>query len=1745
MVDADLPPAPCPTAPQISGLSPADRCVPTATRPLVSTDSDVVQPEVPSPPLLFTLGAYPQPPPDSPPDRPTQRPRSVHRESRSSRSPRSPASRSSRGAVESPVQRPPSPDALQAPRHPPSGAIPLPADPACLPRTPVWMWIDYPDAREARGRRPFYALCVARVDDDGCPPQPRCRLVFEDCDWEDVFLEDAATEHRAHYLNGPPPQQACDSVRATLQAMADGTYCHPQDPTNDYVVCGLLAHLHAWTPSTWRSIAVLPVEPPSDRHPPCPADARTLSHGAPCKRASPDAGMCRSYRQSRRRHTNPAQPPTFPPGFERECQAALAVEHASSTPPPPPARTGATDTDQDDVWLPPPPPHPYQPPQRRTPHTRHTPPLPPPSSSSSWWPTGPPPPSCTQPPQPLQQARSSPTSPELQASCTASQPPHTGCPAHRTLPSSQLASDRRCVPHGARPAQDQLRIATHNVSGLQSAAAVHTLVLLWTTLNVDIVCVQETWAGRSHTPQQLELWLRDAAEALGKPPYTVYWANNTSTDDSGHNGVAILVRPSPLLTVTALPWPPAPHPATGRLMAVQLSWAGHDFPLINAYFPSQGPAQRTRFITHSLRPAMAGMPAPLICGDFNFTEHSALDRAAPEGPMVSADRAVTRHWRETAPDLHDVFRHLHPDALSYTFHRGQATRARLDRFYAGQGLLPFVRGARVHVSSHGNHHALLVCIGQRQPQQPLGPGRLRLPKHIPAVVHMPLALWAQRAVQYGLTLSPAALLAWWPTMQRAYLEHAQAAHCDQALPRRAAQAHYEATQQDLQAAEQAVATAPSSLQPQAVLRYALACYAHKEAAAAIAQPHAVRARHDWLHQNEQPSRHITDILRPAHAQSPVPPLMAADGQLQQDHAAIADILAAHYAAVSTHTRVTREAQAAVLQAVRDDIHHGRLQPIPAADAANAGAADITTEEVLAALATTRADASPGIDGISYSYWRVGDDVWAPLLAKLFSAMGATGVFTPGFTSGTITPLFKSGAPDASRAVAYRPITLLPALYRVLTKVLAARFGAVLALSIGPEQCAYLPGRRIEDNINFTALLPAAMRAEGTCGAAVFLDIAKAYDTVDRPFLYRAMRAMGASDGMVHWTQLLLAHTPASVQANGVESRAHAFHAGVRQGCPLSPILYLFIGQALTSWLRAQPTVGVTVGGQRHVSNQFADDTGTFQQDPDPPAMDTLTGALNTFNLAANQGPNFVKSNILMAGDVPLAPAPPDALAGIPVVTTTVALAIPHSNTPALLPAPEHAYGTRSTAQPAQHQPYPAPVQQSHALDWTRRLAGATAALARVGRLPLSYMGRGLAASAYALSKFLYHAEFTGLPIDIGPLQRNIQATVRHTAAIPYPLLTGRPADGGFGLLPLVQHVQARHAAMACRLLHALLDAAVPRPPWMQLASVILAHACPSLPPPQFLLLATQATADNIRRGILLPDAARQPRAIPPGPLQRMAAALQALGPLTPSQPQPLSALSDPVPAPDLRQHLAGWAWVCQPPAPTRAPVVIPPAASLPPVRCLTDFLQHAQEQRRHAAHTQYLAQALQHQPTPLDMQAFRHQLSQVWRRLRCDNVTKQVLWVAAVDGLPGTRIPAWTCPCTAHPPPTRGRQHILWDCPVALAVRHQVAHALNLPVLLLTQSDLWLLRPPPHTPVLQSTWSLVCCSALTAMDNGRAYLWKQRHSPSWSQQHSDNHHHITASANFASARFWAQLTDYTMTHSTDFAALHIVSPNVT
>ncbi len=89
---------------------------------------------------------------------------------------------------------------------------------------------------------------------------------------------------------------------------------------------------------------------------------------------------------------------------------------------------------------------------------------------------------------------------------------------------------------------------------------------------------------------------------------------------------------------------------------------------------------------------------------------------------------------------------------------------------------------------------------------------------------------------------------------------------------------------------------------------------------------------------------------------------------------------------------------------------------------------------------------------------------------------------------------------------------------------------------------------------FLRQLPHLMERQGRSCVLAFLDIAKAFDTIDRDFLVEAMQVMGAGAGLIGWVQLILRNTASRAAVNGFPSGLVPIKAGLKQGCPLAPLL---------------------------------------------------------------------------------------------------------------------------------------------------------------------------------------------------------------------------------------------------------------------------------------------------------------------------------------------------------------------------------------------------------------------------------------------------------------------------------------------------------------------------------------------------------------------------------------------------------------
>ncbi|XP_038974764.1 uncharacterized protein LOC120106009 [Phoenix dactylifera] len=159
--------------------------------------------------------------------------------------------------------------------------------------------------------------------------------------------------------------------------------------------------------------------------------------------------------------------------------------------------------------------------------------------------------------------------------------------------------------------------------------------------------------------------------------------------------------------------------------------------------------------------------------------------------------------------------------------------------------------------------------------------------------------------------------------------------------------------------------------------------------------------------------------------------------------------------------------------------------------------------------------------------------------------------------------------DATEPGHFRPISLCSTLYKATTKILAVRLRDILPRLISLEQGAFLGGRSITDNVliaqEFMFDLRRAPMRRSLMG--IKLDMERAYDRVRWDFLQQSLQGFGFPEIWISWVMSCVRCPSFAILVNGTPSRFFESSRGLRQGCPLSPLLFTVCADALSRLLR--------------------------------------------------------------------------------------------------------------------------------------------------------------------------------------------------------------------------------------------------------------------------------------------------------------------------------------------------------------------------------------------------------------------------------------------------------------------------------------------------------------------------------------------------------------------------------------------------
>jgi hypothetical protein len=255
---------------------------------------------------------------------------------------------------------------------------------------------------------------------------------------------------------------------------------------------------------------------------------------------------------------------------------------------------------------------------------------------------------------------------------------------------------------------------------------------------------------------------------------------------------------------------------------------------------------------------------------------------------------------------------------------------------------------------------------------------------------------------------------------------------------------------------------------------------------------------------------------------------------------------------------------------------------------------IDQHEIKEALDQLHPDKAPGPDGFTARFFQHGWNIIKSDLTKLIKKSQACAKIGGGTNSSFLALLPKEkGAASFDR---FRPISLCNTSYKILTKLIANRLQSVLPAIIPENQGGFIKGRSITDNIILVQeALHSSLRRKDK-GMIVKLDLSNAFDRVRHTFLFQVMERFGFAPSFISWIKACISGPWIAPLVNGRATRFFQASRGLRQGCPLSPLLYAIQASVLSLQLEfgqlQQNLSGLRIAKRVKDINhaQYADDT---------------------------------------------------------------------------------------------------------------------------------------------------------------------------------------------------------------------------------------------------------------------------------------------------------------------------------------------------------------------------------------------------------------------------------------------------------------------------------------------------------------------------------------------------------------------------
>ncbi len=618
----------------------------------------------------------------------------------------------------------------------------------------------------------------------------------------------------------------------------------------------------------------------------------------------------------------------------------------------------------------------------------------------------------------------------------------------------------------------------------------------------------------------------------------------------------------------------------GRLLIVNVEINDDTYSFINVYSPNES-AQRSEFFAKVqcwIDKYVINKGNIVLGGDFNC----AVDKIDRRNTSVTLDRSVSSLRKLMAAyQLTDVWRKVHSDKICYTFidPSGRGFDSRIDLFLCSHKITSQVNISNIVPAPAPDHRAVDITLNFSRNKR--GKGYWKMNASVLNDEEYMLgieSLIKETVTEYDNHIDKVRL---WEFL-KVRIKNYTIRYCIKKARGQRDEA------KDLEGRINEIDNILASTNNSDLDQERKQCkqalddlYSNK------AKGHQIRSRAAWVELGERSTRYFLGLEKSRQVTNTIHSLKDEDGNAKLDDQDILQETHKFYSKLYT----SQNPSSIDMDQYFDDV---KLERVLSNTDRLTCEGDITYNEGENTVKDMKGNKSPGLDGICVEFYKLFWPYLGKLLVDVFNQCYQDGKLPQSQRIAVMSLIFKKD--DKEDISNYRPISLTNVDYRILASILAKRLQTVMNNIIDYDQTAYIKGRYMGYNIRLVSDIIDYYDAMDKSGVLISIDFKKAFDSLEWKFIFKSLQAFKFGQSFINWIKTIYNCPEACVKNNGYLSDTFKLSRGIRQGCPVSALLFILSVEILAVKIRKCTSIKgfvFNIDKKPITISQYADDAVIF------------------------------------------------------------------------------------------------------------------------------------------------------------------------------------------------------------------------------------------------------------------------------------------------------------------------------------------------------------------------------------------------------------------------------------------------------------------------------------------------------------------------------------------------------------------------